>query len=45
MSVAHGGQILVSATTADLLWSLTGVALVDLGRLELRGIWRSAATP
>jgi predicted ATPase len=38
MSAAHGGQILVSATTADMLWSATGIELVDLGRLELRGV-------
>ena len=38
MTAAHGGQILVSATTADMLWSVTGIELVDLGLLELRGI-------
>jgi predicted ATPase len=38
MSAAHGGQILVSATTAEMLWSVTGIELVDLGLLELRGI-------
>ena len=26
MSAAHGGQILVSATTAEMLWSATGIA-------------------
>jgi predicted ATPase/class 3 adenylate cyclase len=38
MSAAHGGQILVSATTADMLWSMTGIELVDIGQLELRGV-------
>jgi predicted ATPase/class 3 adenylate cyclase len=38
MSAACGGQILVSATTAEMLWSVTGVELMDLGLLELRGI-------
>jgi predicted ATPase/class 3 adenylate cyclase len=38
MGAAHGGQILVSATTAEMLWSATGIELVDLGLLELRGI-------
>jgi class 3 adenylate cyclase len=38
MSAAHGGQILVSATTAEMLWSVAGIELVDLGLLELRGI-------
>jgi predicted ATPase/class 3 adenylate cyclase len=38
MGAAHGGQVLVSATTAEMLWSVTGVELVDLGVLELRGI-------
>ena len=38
MTAAHGGEILVSATTADMLWSVTGIELVDLGLLELRGI-------
>jgi predicted ATPase/class 3 adenylate cyclase len=37
MSAAHGGQILVSATTAEMLWSLTGIELVDQGSLDLRG--------
>jgi predicted ATPase/class 3 adenylate cyclase len=35
---AHGGQIVVSSTTADLLWSVAGLQLVDLGRHRLRGI-------
>jgi class 3 adenylate cyclase len=30
MSAAHGGQILVSATTAEMLWSATGIELVGL---------------
>jgi predicted ATPase/class 3 adenylate cyclase len=38
MSTANGGQILVSATTAEMLWSVTGIELVDLGMLELRGV-------
>jgi predicted ATPase/class 3 adenylate cyclase len=38
MSAAHGGQILVSATTAEMLWSMSGIELVDLGSLALRGI-------
>jgi predicted ATPase/class 3 adenylate cyclase len=38
MSAAHGGQILVSATTAEMLWSVTGIELRDLGSLELRGV-------
>jgi predicted ATPase/class 3 adenylate cyclase len=38
MSAAHGGQILVSSTTAGMLWSVTGIELVDIGRLELRGV-------
>jgi predicted ATPase/class 3 adenylate cyclase len=38
MSAAHGGQILVSATTAEMLWSMTGIDLRDRGRLDLRGI-------
>jgi predicted ATPase/class 3 adenylate cyclase len=37
-SAAHGGQIVVSTTTADMLWSVVGIELVDLGMLELRGI-------
>jgi predicted ATPase/class 3 adenylate cyclase len=38
MSAAHGGQILVSSTTADMLWSMTGIELVDQGSLDLRGV-------
>jgi predicted ATPase/class 3 adenylate cyclase len=38
MSAAHGGQILASATTAEMLWSMAGIELVDQGSLELRGI-------
>jgi predicted ATPase/class 3 adenylate cyclase len=38
MSAAHGGQILVSATTAEMLWLISGIELVDIGRLELRGV-------
>jgi predicted ATPase/class 3 adenylate cyclase len=38
MTAAHGGQILVSATTAEMLWSVTGIELVDQGLLALRGI-------
>jgi predicted ATPase/class 3 adenylate cyclase len=38
MSAAPGGQILVSATTAEMLWSMTGIELRDLGRLDLRGV-------
>jgi predicted ATPase/class 3 adenylate cyclase len=38
MTEAHGGQIVVSATTADMLWSVTGIELVDIGQLELRGV-------
>src|SRR5262245_17379074 len=38
MGAAHGGQILVSATTAEMLWSATGIELVDLGMLGLRGV-------
>jgi class 3 adenylate cyclase len=38
MSAARGGQVLVSATTAEMLWSLTWVELVDLGRLDLRSV-------
>jgi class 3 adenylate cyclase len=38
MSAACGGQILVSATTAEMLWSVAGIELVDLGLRELRGI-------
>jgi predicted ATPase/class 3 adenylate cyclase len=38
MSAACGGQILVSATTAEMLWSMTGIELRDLGRLDLRGV-------
>jgi predicted ATPase/class 3 adenylate cyclase len=38
MSAARGGQILVSATTAGMLWSVTGIEWVDVGLVELRGI-------
>jgi class 3 adenylate cyclase len=38
MSAALGGQILASATTAEMLWSVMGIELVDLGTLELRGV-------
>ena len=38
MGAGHGGEILVSATTAEMLWSLSGVELVDAGLLELRGV-------
>jgi predicted ATPase/class 3 adenylate cyclase len=38
MSAAHGGQIVVSATTAEMLWSMTGIELVDIGQLQLRGV-------
>jgi predicted ATPase len=38
MSAAHGGQIVVSATTAEMLWSMTGIELVDQGLLDLRGV-------
>jgi predicted ATPase len=38
MSAAHGGQIVVSATTAEMLWSVPGIELVDLGSLDLRGV-------
>jgi class 3 adenylate cyclase len=38
MSAAHGGQILVSATTTEMLWSMTGIELVDQGSLDLRGV-------
>jgi predicted ATPase len=38
MSAAQGGQILVSATTAGMLWSATGIELVDVGLVELRGL-------
>jgi predicted ATPase len=38
MSAAHGGQIVASSTTADMLWSMSGIELVDLGPLELRGV-------
>jgi class 3 adenylate cyclase len=38
MSAAHGGQILVSSATADMLWSPNGIEPMDLGMLELRGI-------
>ena len=37
MSVAHGGQVLVTGTTAGVLGG-TGVALVDLGEHHLRNI-------
>jgi predicted ATPase/class 3 adenylate cyclase len=38
MSAANGGQVVVSATTADLLWPVTGVELTDVGVHRLRGI-------
>jgi predicted ATPase/class 3 adenylate cyclase len=38
MSAAHGGQIVVTSTTADVLWPLTNVELLDLGTVSLRGI-------
>jgi predicted ATPase/class 3 adenylate cyclase len=38
MSAAYGGQVVVSATTAEMLWSMTGIELVDIGQLELRGV-------
>ena len=37
-NAAHGGQIVVSRTTADMLWPVTGLQLVDLGQHRLRGI-------
>jgi predicted ATPase/class 3 adenylate cyclase len=38
MGAAHAGQILVSATTVEMLWSMTGIELVDQGSLDLRGV-------
>ena len=38
MSAAHGGQVLLSGATAELVGSLDGVELVDLGSLQLKGL-------
>jgi len=38
MSAAHGGQVVVSETTATLLGTLEGVRLVDLGSHRLKGV-------
>lgn len=39
MSVAHGGQVLLSKTTADLLIDLpAGVSLRDMGEHQLKGL-------
>jgi len=38
MGVANGGQVLVSELTAELVGSLSGLELVDLGSVELKGV-------
>jgi predicted ATPase/class 3 adenylate cyclase len=38
MSAAHGGQIVLTSTTADMVWPAPAVELLDLGILTLRGI-------
>jgi predicted ATPase/class 3 adenylate cyclase len=38
MAAAHGGQVVVSDVTADLLGKADGVGLIDLGSHRLRGL-------
>ena len=38
MAAGHGGQVLVSAASAELLAGLGGIELVDLGTHRLRGL-------